>query len=58
MYLAGQDPRQPLLSPAVCADMTGFPPLLLQVGTNDAPRRGVEAGELVVEGSCGSGSVV
>ena len=51
MYLAGQDPRQPLLSPAVCADMTGFPPLLLQVGTNDAPRRGVEAGELVVEGS-------
>ena len=35
MYLAGQDPRQPLLSPAVCADMTGFPPLLLQVGTNE-----------------------
>ena len=35
MYLAGQDPGQPLLSPAVCADMTGFPPLLLQVGTNE-----------------------
>jgi epsilon-lactone hydrolase len=35
MYLAGQNPRQPLLSPAVCADMTGFPPLLLQVGTNE-----------------------
>jgi monoterpene epsilon-lactone hydrolase len=34
-YLAGQDPREPLLSPAVCADMTGFPPLLLQVGTNE-----------------------
>ena len=34
-YLAGQDPREPLLSPAVYADMTGFPPLLLQVGTNE-----------------------
>lgn len=35
MYLAGQDPRQPLLSPAVLADLRGFPPLLLQVGTNE-----------------------
>jgi monoterpene epsilon-lactone hydrolase len=35
MYLAGADPRQPLLSPAVLADLTGFPPLLLQVGTNE-----------------------
>jgi epsilon-lactone hydrolase len=35
MYLAGQDPRQPLLSPAVHADLTGFPPLLLQVGVNE-----------------------
>jgi acetyl esterase/lipase len=35
MYLAGQDPRQPLLSPATLADLTGFPPLLLQVGTNE-----------------------
>ncbi|UQU62099.1 alpha/beta hydrolase [Couchioplanes caeruleus] len=35
MYLAGQDPRQELLSPAVCADLTGFPPMLLQVGTNE-----------------------
>ncbi|GAA4528651.1 alpha/beta hydrolase [Amycolatopsis samaneae] len=35
MYLAGQDPRHPLLSPAVFADLTGFPPLLLQVGTNE-----------------------
>lgn len=35
MYLAGQDPRQPLLSPAVMADLTGFPPMLLQVGSNE-----------------------
>jgi epsilon-lactone hydrolase len=34
-YLAGQDPHQPLLSPAVLADLTGFPPILLQVGTNE-----------------------
>ncbi|MFJ1601824.1 alpha/beta hydrolase [Streptomyces sp. NPDC088253] len=34
-YLAGQDPRQPLLSPAVHADLTGLPPLLLQAGTNE-----------------------
>jgi acetyl esterase/lipase len=35
MYLAGQDPRQPMLSPAVLADLTGFPPMLLQAGTNE-----------------------
>ena len=35
MYLAGQDPHQPLLSPATRADLTGFPPLLLQAGTNE-----------------------
>ncbi|SEP52730.1 alpha/beta hydrolase [Amycolatopsis saalfeldensis] len=35
MYLAGQDPHQELLSPAVLADLTGFPPILLQVGTNE-----------------------
>lgn len=35
MYLAGQDPNQELVSPAVLADLTGFPPLLLQVGTNE-----------------------
>ncbi|WP_055586720.1 alpha/beta hydrolase [Peterkaempfera griseoplana] len=35
MYLAEADPRQPLLSPAVLADLTGFPPLLIQVGTNE-----------------------
>ncbi|MFF4748872.1 alpha/beta hydrolase [Streptomyces sp. NPDC002514] len=35
MYLAGQDPNQPMLSPAALADLTGFPPMLLQVGTNE-----------------------
>ncbi|WP_033223321.1 alpha/beta hydrolase [Kitasatospora phosalacinea] len=35
MYLAGADPRHPLLSPAVLADLSGFPPLLIQVGTNE-----------------------
>ena len=35
LYLAGADPRQDLLSPATMADLTGFPPLLLQVGTNE-----------------------
>jgi epsilon-lactone hydrolase len=34
-YLAGQDPHQPLLSPAVYADLTGLPPLLMQVGSNE-----------------------
>lgn len=35
LYMSGQDPSQPLLSPAVAADLTGFPPILLQVGTNE-----------------------
>ncbi len=35
MYLAGADPHQPLLSPAVLADLTGFPPMLLQSGTDE-----------------------
>jgi monoterpene epsilon-lactone hydrolase len=35
MYLGGQDPDQPLLAPAVLADLTGFPPILLQAGTNE-----------------------
>jgi monoterpene epsilon-lactone hydrolase len=35
MYFAGQDRTQPLLSPAVAADLTGFPPMLLQAGTNE-----------------------
>lgn len=35
LYLAGQDPHQPLLAPAVLGDLTGLPPMLLQVGTNE-----------------------
>lgn len=35
MYLAGQDPNHPLVSPARFANLAGFPPLLLQVGTNE-----------------------
>ena len=35
MYLAGADPRHPMLSPALFADLTGFPPMLLQAGTNE-----------------------
>jgi acetyl esterase/lipase len=35
LYLAGQDPRQPLLSPAVYADLAGLPPLLVQAGSNE-----------------------
>ncbi|GAA0359320.1 alpha/beta hydrolase [Actinoallomurus spadix] len=35
LYLAGRDPHHPLLSPAVLADLSGFPPMLLQVGTNE-----------------------
>ena len=34
-YVAGQDRRHPLLSPAVTADLAGLPPLLVQVGTNE-----------------------
>ncbi len=35
LYLGGADPDQPLLAPAVRADLSGFPPILLQVGTNE-----------------------
>jgi len=35
LYLDGQDPHQPLAAPAVYADLTGLPPMLLQVGTNE-----------------------
>jgi len=35
LYLAGQDPHQPLTAPAVYAGLSGFPPMLLQVGTNE-----------------------
>jgi epsilon-lactone hydrolase len=34
-YVAGQDRRNPLLSPAVTADLTGLPPMLVQAGTNE-----------------------
>jgi len=34
MYLGGQDPRTPLASP-LYADLTGLPPLLIQVGTRE-----------------------
>lgn len=34
-YLAGQDPHQALLSPALLADLTGLAPLLLQAGSNE-----------------------
>jgi acetyl esterase/lipase len=35
LYLAGADPRQELLAPAILADAAGLPPLLLQAGTNE-----------------------
>lgn len=35
LYLAGQDPHQPMASPALYADPTGLPPMLLQAGTNE-----------------------
>lgn len=35
LYLAGCDPHHELLSPVVCADFAGFPPMLLQVGGNE-----------------------
>jgi len=35
MYLAGADPHQPMLSPAILAGLTGFPPILLQAGTSE-----------------------
>jgi monoterpene epsilon-lactone hydrolase len=54
MYLAGADPHQPLLSPAVLADLTGFPPMLLQAGTNevlldDSTRMATRAGAAGVD---------
>ncbi|WP_394937955.1 alpha/beta hydrolase [Psychromicrobium sp. YIM B11713] len=35
LYMAGQDPHQELLSPVTLADLTGFPPVLMQVGGNE-----------------------
>ncbi|HEV2636050.1 MAG TPA: alpha/beta hydrolase [Actinocrinis sp.] len=34
-YVVDQDRRNPLLSPAVAADLTDLPPILVQVGTNE-----------------------
>ncbi|MTD57998.1 alpha/beta hydrolase [Amycolatopsis pithecellobii] len=35
LYCAGQDLKTPLLSPALFADLAGFPPVLLQSGANE-----------------------
>uniref|UniRef100_UPI001E56CA9F alpha/beta hydrolase fold domain-containing protein n=1 Tax=Mycolicibacterium mengxianglii TaxID=2736649 RepID=UPI001E56CA9F len=53
-YVAAHDRRNPLLSPAVTADLTGLPPLLVQVGTNemlldDARRLAVRASDAKVD---------
>ena len=53
-YVAGQDRRDPLLSPAVTADLTGLAPLLVQVGTNemlldDARRLALRASDAEVD---------
>jgi epsilon-lactone hydrolase len=40
LYVAGQDRRNPLLSPAVTADLTGLPPMLVQFGRLLSRRRG------------------
>jgi alpha/beta hydrolase fold len=54
MYLAGQGLRHPLISPAVVGDLTGFPPVLLQAGTNkllldDSTRMAVRARDAGVD---------
>jgi epsilon-lactone hydrolase len=54
LYVAGRDRRDPLLSPAVTADLTGLPPLLVQVGTNellldDARRLALRASDAEVD---------
>jgi len=53
-YVAGQDRRNPLLSPAVTADLTGLPPILVQAGTNemlldDARRLALRASDAEVD---------
>jgi epsilon-lactone hydrolase len=54
LYRAGQDPRQELLSPAIAADLSGLPAMLLQVGTNevlldDATRMAARAREANID---------
>ncbi len=53
-YLVDQDRRDPLISPAVTADLTGLPPILVQVGTNemlldDARRLALRASDAEVD---------
>jgi epsilon-lactone hydrolase len=53
-YVVDQDRRNPLLSPAVTADLTGLPPMLVQVGTNemlldDARRLALRASDAEVD---------
>lgn len=53
-YVGDQDRRNPLLSPAVTADFTGLPPILVQVGTNellldDARRLALRASDAEVD---------
>ncbi|MEU8973308.1 alpha/beta hydrolase fold domain-containing protein [Streptomyces monashensis] len=50
LHLAGQDPHQERISPALHTDLTGFPPMLLQAGTSevlldDSTRMAVRARE-------------
>jgi epsilon-lactone hydrolase len=54
LYVVDEDRRHPLLSPAVTADLTGLPPMLLQVGTNemlldDARRLALRASDAEVD---------
>jgi epsilon-lactone hydrolase len=54
LYVVGEDRRNPLLSPAVTADLTGLPPVLVQVGTNemlldDARRLALRASDAEVD---------
>ncbi|WP_067678144.1 alpha/beta hydrolase [Nocardia miyunensis] len=54
LYVVDQDRRNPLLSPAVTADLSGLPPILVQVGTNellldDARRLALRASDAEVD---------
>jgi acetyl esterase/lipase len=54
LYVVDRDRRNPLLSPAVTADLTGLPPMLVQVGTNellldDARRLALRASDAEVD---------
>jgi epsilon-lactone hydrolase len=54
LYVRDADRRHPLLSPAVTADLTGLPPILVQVGTNemlldDARRLALRASDAEVD---------